>query len=331
MLNSAPRLKILSSAPDASELLATSELEQTAEGWHLSCDIEQHSSRTIERRRDILNKLDWFLKKKNIQVIDRTALRGYLHYLTHGHEEEGGRWGNPQCTKAVRPRTVHTVHGHLRSFFNWCIEEGILSVSPMDRIAAPIARADQIRPYTAEECDKLLKAAKAGNYPKRDVAMHYLMLDTGLRATELCGLPYKDLNILGKRVMVLGKGGKTRSLPFHKTTTKAILDYVRSEGRTTEDMLFMGERGPFTRSGLLQLVVRWGERASVDNAHPHRYRHTFAVEFLRAGGNVFSLQMLLGHTNLQMTQRYVAFAQADIEVQHRLYSPVEAQKKRTRA
>lgn len=79
------------------------------------------------------------------------------------------------------------------------------------------------------------------------------------------------------------------------------------------------------RSGLLQLIRRLGRKAGIQatRCSPHTFRNTFAVEFLRGGGNLFSLQQLLGHSSLSMTNRYVALAQGDIENQHRQFSPAD--------
>ena len=77
------------------------------------------------------------------------------------------------------------------------------------------------------------------------------------------------------------------------------------------------------RDALLKLLIRLGAKAGVRDCHPHRFRHTFAVNFLRNGGNAFELQMALGHTTLQMVQTYLALAQADLDAAHRKASPVE--------
>lgn len=71
------------------------------------------------------------------------------------------------------------------------------------------------------------------------------------------------------------------------------------------------------------MPVRLGAKAGVQDCHPHRFRHTFAVNFLRNGGNAFEIQMALGHTTLQMVQTYLALAQADLDAAHRKASPVE--------
>jgi site-specific recombinase XerD len=127
---------------------------------------------------------------------------------------------------------------------------------------------------------------------------------------------------------VTGKGNKQRRLYFGARTAKALWAYLNEEARDPEGALFLADNGPYdgeplTRHGLLQLVRRLGRKAGIETARcsPHTFRHTFAIEFLRAGGNVFTLKELLGHTTLAMVNRYVALAQADLEAQHRRFSP----------
>ena len=297
----------------------------------MSGDIDQHSQRTLGSRRDIVDKLLWFLKHKNLTTCGTHELRQFLAYLTHGHTEPGGRWGNPHMTKPVRPRTVHTYHGHLRTLFRWIVAEGDLPASPMERIPVPTSRADQIQPFTSEHVNALLHAAKQSRHARRDEAILLFLLDTGIRASELCSLKVKDVDTSGRRCTVLGKGNKHRTINFQKTTAKALWQYLKEDVREPDDPLFASESGDsLTRSGLLQLIGRLGQTAKIAAARcsPHTFRHTCAVEFLRAGGNVFSLQQMLGHTSLHMTNRYVALAQADIENQHRQFSPVERLKGR---
>ncbi|HZO87079.1 MAG TPA: tyrosine-type recombinase/integrase [Chthonomonadaceae bacterium] len=186
----------------------------------------------------------------------------------------------------------------------------------MQTIAAPVARAAQIQPFTPEQGNALLQAAKRSSHRRRDEAILLFLLDTGVRASELCAIQIRHLGMQSRRCTVLGKGNKHRMVPFGGTTAKALWQYLREDPRDPDDPMFISERGePLTRSGLRQLMERLGKAAQIERARcsPHTWRHTFTVEFLRAGGNVFSLQQMLGHTNLQMTNRYVALAQADIE------------------
>lgn len=308
-------------------------LERFAEGWLLDGEIRQHSPQTNAVRRIVIQKLLWFLKDREYPACGTQELRQFLAYLTRGHNDEGGRWGNPQLTRPVRPRTVKDYHGHLRTFFRWIVTEGAIGDSPMEPIAAPISRPDQIQPFTDQQLEALLAAAKKSTHPKRDEAIVLLLLDTGLRASELCGLRLSDLDMQNKRLSALGKGSKHRTVSFGRTAARSLWNYLREDPREPESPLFLSDRGtgsggPMTRSGLLQLMERLGARAGIQatRCSPHTFRHTFAVSFLRNGGNVFTLQQILGHTSLTMTNRYVALAQADIERQHRMYSPVDALK-----
>lgn len=313
---------------ETTDTVSVSELEKHIKGWLLACDIDQHSEQTLSARRFITGKLIWFLRQKNLTECGVMELRQFFRYCTHGHEEPGGRWGNPRMTAPVRPRTVHTYHGHLRTLFRWIVGEGDLNVSPMERIPVPTSRADQIQPYSDPQVDALLTAARRSRSPRRDEAILFLLFDTGLRASELCSLTLADVDISARTCTVIGKGNKRRTVPFQKTAARVLWAYLKDDKRDDDDPLFPSERGDFlTRNGLLQLMRRLGQEAHVSGADCHRWRHTMAVGYLRTGGNVFSLQQILGHTSLHMTNRYVALAQADIENQHKRFSPVEAFKK----
>lgn len=308
--------------------ISVADVEYNGKGWLLDGEIRQHSVATTEIRRFILEKLVWYLKTNEFPKCGTLQLRGFLAYVSKGHEHPGGRWGEKHLKRAVRPRTVHTYHGHLRTFFRWLVAEGVIEASPMECIAAPIARADQIQPFAEGQIEALLREAKKVVHPRRDEAILRLLYDTGMRASELVHLRMNQLDIGSRRCTVLGKGNKHRTLYFGRQAAKALWNYLRDSPREPEEPLFYSDRGiqaghGLTRSGLFQLIERLGKRAKVEvtRCSPHTFRHTFAVQFLRAGGNVFTLKEILGHTTLTMVNRYVAFAQADIENQHRLYAP----------
>jgi site-specific recombinase XerC len=125
--------------------LGVAQLERYAEGWLLDGEIRQHSQRTLGNRQIILSKLVWFLRYKEYNECGIAELRQFLAYLSKGHLEPGGRFGNPYLTKPVTARTVKDYHGHLRTFFRWLVEEGAIEACPVDAIAAPISRPDQIQ------------------------------------------------------------------------------------------------------------------------------------------------------------------------------------------
>lgn len=308
--------------------ISAADLPAHARDWLFDCEYRQHSPKTIEWRRNALAKLHWFLQQRDYPHCGVTELRQFLAYLSNGHREAGGRWGNPTLTKPVRPRTVKDYHGALRTFFKWLVTEGVIDASPMARLAPPVHRADQIQPFTEDQVVALLAAAQCGRNKARDTAILYFMLDTGIRASELCNLKTEDIDLQERRCVVLGKGNKHRTIYFGKNAARAIYQYLRAEHRAPDEPMFLADRGAaagqaLTRSGLLQLFERLGKSAGIRGTRcsPHTARHYFAVSFLRGGGNAFSLQQLLGHRHLQQTSKYVAFAAADIAIQHRQFSP----------
>ncbi len=156
-----------------------------------------------------------------------------------------------------------------------------------------------------------------------------LLLDTGIRASELCRLTVKDLDLqsgtITVRPFMSGIKSRPRIIPIGNVAKKALWRYLTT--RNTEykgDELFFSREGhPLDRDSLRKLLVRLGERAGVPNVHPHRFRHTFAIQYLRNGGDVFTLQRILGHTTLSMVQHYLALADADTQSAHRRASPVD--------
>jgi site-specific recombinase XerD len=108
-------------------------------------------------------------------------------------------------------------------------------------------------------------------------------------------------------------------------TVQAIWRYLatRNPDLATDEPLFATRTGRhMDRHGLRHMLVGVSERAGVPGVHPHRFRHTFAINFLRNGGNIYALQRLLGHTTLDMVKRYLSIAQADIDAAHKHASPV---------
>ncbi len=129
----------------------------------------------------------------------------------------------------------------------------------MGNLKAPIVRQDQILPFTREQQEALLRVARKTRHPKRDEAIVLFLLDTGARASELCSLRRKDLDLTERRCRVRGKGEKDRTLCFGAVTTKALWTYLRDEPREDDAALFTSDRGPragepLTRWGLLQLI-----------------------------------------------------------------------------
>ncbi len=255
----------------------------------------------------------------------------------------------PGKGRPLAPKTRRNVWVALKSFSRW-LESETGHPLPMDGVPAPRGEERPVRPLTQGDvqalllaCDRMAPARTARRRPfqmarataVRDKAILLVLLDTGLRAAELCALTVGDVDLQSGEVRVRrGKGGRGRLVYLGAAARRAVWRYLLERGRPTgEAPLFCGRdpawpgrdgRFPLTPDALLRLLKRLGERAGVVGVHPHRFRHTFATEYLRNGGDVLTLQRLLGHRSLAMVQRYAEIAGADLQRAHEKASPADA-------
>jgi integrase/recombinase XerD len=259
-------------------------------------------------------------------------------------EYEPRRFGGDR--RALSAKTVRNFYISLCAFFTWASREFDLP-SPMKAVPSPKFEEPPIEPFTKEEVEALLKAcetSKEVNDPdrrkftmrrstaKRDQALIMVLLDTGLRASELCSLKIGDVDLKTGKVQVkhgrLGgaKGGKGRTVFLGKTSRRVLWRYLaeRTDGEDADAPLFLVRYDrPMNKTALRLQIVHLGQKAEVKKCHPHRFRHTFAITYLRSGGDVFTLQALLGHSTLDMVKHYARIAEIDVEQAHRRASPAD--------
>ncbi len=237
-------------------------------------------------------------------------------------------------------KTILNYHTGLSSLWRWALEEELVEENIIRKIAPPDPEKPEINPFTEQDvklmllaCEKSVvfslpnhreKARYTLPNAKRNRAIILTLLDTGLRASELCNLTAAKLDMKNKQIVTYGKGDKQRILEMSSQTTQAIWRYLIKRPKLSDaSPIFVGNHNlPLKRGGLLQLIKRIGERAGVRDAHPHRFRHTFAINFLRNGGNIYALQKQLGHSSLDMVKRYLKLSEQDCASVHRIASPV---------
>ena len=111
-----------------------------------------------------------------------------------------------------------------------------------------------------------------------------------------------------------------------KATRRAVWRYLadREDADNTEAPLFLGKANrPMNNDGLRLVITALGKKANISKCHPHKFRHTFAITYLRSGGDLFTLKSLLGHNSLEMVEHYARIAEVDIEQAHRRASPAD--------
>jgi site-specific recombinase XerD len=231
-------------------------------------------------------------------------------------------------TKSKCPATYNIRLAYLKCFFSWLVDEEIVSANPLSdfkqRKESP--RIVNIAPKILKE---LLTLPKLSTYSgMRDYALLLLHLDTGIRPLEALTLLPSDFNYRGREVTVRAENAKTRisrTLPLSDITAKAIKKLLE-----TRPSKWNGESPIYANwEGNVMRVETWAQRVKeLYAAHlgvslrPYDLRHAFALNFLRNGGNVFALQRIMGHSNLDMTKRYLALTSQDIQGEHAKSSPL---------
>jgi site-specific recombinase XerD len=152
-----------------------------------------------------------------------------------------------------------------------------------------------------------------------------MFLDGGLRVSELASLELVDIDMdTGAIVVRHGKGGKQRIVRIGSATQKALWRYLTVHRRENSDRVFLTKTGePLEADAIKLMIRRLGKKAGIPEVHVHRMRHTFAISFLRAGGDIFPLKYLLGHSRLSMVENYLKSLNAeDAARAHQRFSPI---------
>jgi integrase/recombinase XerC len=266
-----------------------------APGWDLPGFGDWLSGRAEATRRAYLSDLgalaEW-MSRSGVDApagVDRLHLRRYLASLG---------------TRRLARATVARKAAALRCYFAWSVRQGRLVSDPSRSLRAPTGKGRLPRVLSEGEIGALLDRPGASAIDQRDAAALELLYAAGLRVSELCGLDRRGVDLHGRTVTVLGKGGKERRVPIHERAAVALQEWLR-EGRTTmpgpAQAVFVNQRG--SRLGPRD-VRRILDRLALSPTHPHALRHTFATHLLDGGADLRVVQELLGHASLATTQIY---------------------------
>ena len=290
--------------------------------------------------------LEFFTDDPLFAAITRTQLINFFAWLTKEYVSDPDGVA-PRGKKQLSPKTIFNIHTNCSSLWAWACDEEIVERNLLRTIEPPAYEPPVIVEFTRDEIAALLKACDvtrnwrtrntiASHRPTadRDRAIILTLIDTGIRAEELCNLTMADLNMGTNALTVRGKGAgrdkKERLVYFGKTCGKALYKYLMPRlGQPSKDKspIFLNSQAvidrPLNRDSLYRLLQEIGVRAAVKDVHPHRFRHSFAITYLRNGGDVFTLQQMLGHSDIEMVKRYAQIAQSDCANVHRKASPAD--------
>jgi site-specific recombinase XerD len=282
------------------------------------------SLRTIENHLLCLNRFkDWLRAREVVDIgsITPTIIREYIHAFSVEPSKNG---------KMAKPSTVWTHFKNIRAFMTYLNIEGEISSNPASRVKSPRLTNEILPAFTQDDLDRLELATSGRDLLSlRNRALVYFLLDTGCRLAEATNMLITDVNLNEGRVQVrCGKGGKDRIVWLGTRALKSLLRYLRT--RTDRNpALWVGQYGPVTRAGMRMILEKLGKSCNV-HCHAHKFRRTTALTMLRNGCDIYSIRSLLGHSDLQVLQRYLAQTDQDIRQAHERHGVVDNLTTKTR-
>lgn len=230
--------------------------------------------------------------------------------------------------RKVAPGSIRRFYVAIKTFFGFLHRERVVLASPFAFVEKPKGPKPLIRPLTAEQIGSLLAQFNTKPFTGlRDWTMTVLLLDSGLRLSEMLGIRNQDIHWGENTINVMGKGSRERAVSFGAKVKKALWDYKQRRGDLPgQDFFFVDHFGRVVKKRWYQQVLaRRGKAANIEGVRvsPHTLRHSFACQYILNGGDAFSLQRLLGHSSMETVRIYVGLANRDVALQHRKYSPLD--------
>lgn len=303
--------------PDAERVRMVEQMMRehlSREQMHLLRDaLESVFVQTDEASADNDKCIDMFLDAKKVENLSRRTLAYYEREIRKCiafcnkpirfiDANDIRRCLSDMMERGCSPVTVNNTRRVLSTFFQWLENEDIVRKSPVKRTKALKEEKADKKPYSDEDVAKMREACA----DVREKAIFELLLSSGMRVSELCGLDRDAVDLVGRECEVLGKGSKRRTCYFSASAKLYLEQYL--ETRSDDDpALFVTKTGLHTRLGktsIERMMRNLGKRSGVSNVHPHRFRRTFATNNLRRGMRLEEIQQLLGHTNMDTTLIY---------------------------
>ncbi len=282
-------------------------------------DVRGLAKQTQRWHKENLNALEKVLGMQGMVIEDcRKLTVSFLkdHFVFYMLEELGLK--------------VNTINGRIRSvrgLIQFLHRESYL---PRDYSAdLPVLKAEKviIQAFSEEEITRLLRQPDQSTFTGlRDYTVMLLLLETGMRISELVGIQMADVHIRDGNVLVHGKGSKQRLVPIQSKMRQVLKKYMKERGNALTDALFVTiDNEPIAIGTIQKLIKRYGEQARIANVRvsPHTFRHTMSKYYILAGGDIFSLQRILGHSSMETVRIYVEMFSHDVNLQHSKFSFVE--------
>ncbi|MCY8233700.1 tyrosine-type recombinase/integrase [Priestia endophytica] len=289
--------------------------------------------RTIQDYKQHIKYLKQFLGKrfefKYINDLDANIIRAYITYLRDEKKSyEGVKGREKDCGLSIN--TINMRLRTLRTMCRFWYLEGMIASNPMENIKS--IRQDQeeeVKGFSDEEIHKILNSFNERNYAEwRDKILILLLLDTGLRINEAISLTIDKIDFKVFSLSIPSsnaKNRKGREVPISREVLKKVrkLHEESVEYFGPHKGIFMNAYGePLKADAVRRRFHRLGKRLGIQKLHPHRFRHTFIRNYILNGGDIFTLQKIVDHSDIKTTRKYIQMEEGHIKEQHNKFSPV---------
>jgi len=257
--------------------------------------VRNLSSNTVTSyKRDLLKLVTYF---KNLRI------KSY----TEATESVCSSWMGSLFTQDNNPKSIQRHLSSAKGFFKFLLKNQIIEASPFDLISGPKAAKHLPDVLSPEDVEVLMSFKPSNNIETRDLAIIELMYSSGLRVAEAAAVDLGDFEENMDFLRILGKGAKTRLVPVGRFAKQALQNWIleREKIELTSDALFINQKGGRITTRSIQLrLKRLALKQGLPHIYPHMLRHSFATHILESGGDLRTIQELLGHSSLSTTQIY---------------------------
>jgi site-specific recombinase XerD len=303
--------------------------------YAVSNQADGKSPRTVKWYTEILTSFSDYARNKlhndDMSIFTLEVVRGYILFLRQKPCFEG----HPYTPQQDRPLSVETLRCHcraLKAFASWLHEEGYTTENRLKNLKLPKAPTKMMQPLTPEEIEQMSGCINMNSSTgTRNHTIIVTALDTGLRASEIAGIELGKLNLQGGYIRVTGKGAKERIVPIGKYVQMIMWHYIdkvrpKDVDGDCENLFLSREGRPITGNTIKLVFSRLAKSSGLKRLHAHLCRHSFAINYLMNGGDIFSLREILGHTTFEMVNHYLHFTTSQITEQHHKFSPMDKMK-----
>ena len=284
---------------------------------------ENVSIRTMEIYHDILNRLYNDLFEKEIFKIEEVTANHIREFFIRLQLE------------GLKGVTIHQYYRGIKTFFIFLADNEYIEKNPIVKVKPPKIEKKLMRTFTAQEIAKMLNSFDKTKFVGlRNYCIFLLLFSTGMRRQEMLNLKLVDINITADLIRIRhGKGDKERLVPLSRTFKKDLSQYLK------EREAFLNEKDK--QSEFLFITDTYGTKMSIsainrvfylmkrdlglkgEKVSCHTWRHTFAKNYLLCGGDIFSLQKIMGHSNIATTKNYIGLNDKEIKIQHARFNPLD--------